>query len=363
MIDNFKPLFNYLFLYYMFFSSYSIYAQNDIHNYQKMELQNDFKKSYEIYEEFEKEHGHFIQTPNTYMHYLTWGKITDTPLIWIHGSFNSSYEIREVVDEIVNAGYYVIAIDYYGHGKTNFPKQNVSIYNVVDDIRFLMDKLEINKAIIGGFSMGGTIATAFYDEYASKTLGIILENGGSACWLNRYQNIERHIVDKNVNEMYKWIRADTLFDSISEAFEYYRDKKNTAYKEFWLFNSIKEDKNGLWGYNYGLRNWLDQSTPESYIKSIYTPTSSSLFISSLIMLQPNVIYRNLNVPLLIFDSQNDDNNDWDFNDNINLKQSHPYYIDHIIYEKTGHGLHFKHPKRFIEDVLSFLQKVKNYHAL
>ncbi|KQR67334.1 alpha/beta fold hydrolase [Pedobacter sp. Leaf176] len=127
------------------------------------------------YSTFEKTHGRFIQTKNVNMHYLTWGNSSNPCLIWAHGSMNNGYELLDIANDLVKAGFYVIAIDYYGHGKTAIPNHAVSLYHVADDIKFLIDKLFIKRAFVGGFSRGGYIATAFYDAYPKSVSGLILE--------------------------------------------------------------------------------------------------------------------------------------------------------------------------------------------
>jgi pimeloyl-ACP methyl ester carboxylesterase len=49
---------------------------------------------------------------------------------------------------------------------TPIPAHPVSVYHVADDIAFLMDHLGIGRAIIGGWSRGATISSAFYPTYA-----------------------------------------------------------------------------------------------------------------------------------------------------------------------------------------------------
>jgi alpha-beta hydrolase superfamily lysophospholipase len=85
-------------------------------------------------QQFEKAHGHFVQTKNTNMHYLTWENASGIPLVWAHGSFTNAYELLPIADSLVKAGYFIIAIDYYGHGQTLIPRHEVSLYDVADDI-------------------------------------------------------------------------------------------------------------------------------------------------------------------------------------------------------------------------------------
>ncbi len=142
-----------------------------------------FLKTKAEFAKFEQAHDHYIQTDNVKMHYLTWGKPTGTPIVWAHGTGSNAYEMLGFADSLVKKGCFVISIDYYGHGFTPIPDKEVSLYHVADDIKFLLDHLKIKKAIIGGWSRGGSISTVFYDAYPDRVLGLILEDGGSAAWV------------------------------------------------------------------------------------------------------------------------------------------------------------------------------------
>src|SRR5690606_22839032 len=76
---------------------------------------------------FEKLHGHYIHTRNVSMHYVTWGNPSGKPIFWLHGTGSNAYEITDIADSLAFRGYYVVAIDYYGHGFTPFPDHQVSL--------------------------------------------------------------------------------------------------------------------------------------------------------------------------------------------------------------------------------------------
>jgi pimeloyl-ACP methyl ester carboxylesterase len=159
-----------------------LFATTFLLNAQDKQLNQDslsFVKTNAEFVKYEQVHGHYIQTNNVKMHYLAWGKSTGKPLVWVHGTYSNSYEFFGFADSLVKQGYYVIAIDYYGHGFTPVPDKEVSLYSVADDIKFLLDRLKIKNAVIGGWSRGGCVATAFYDAYPNYVSGLILEDGGS----------------------------------------------------------------------------------------------------------------------------------------------------------------------------------------
>lgn len=319
-----------------------------------------FKQAKEKFSRFEKEHGGYIQTKNVRMHYLTWGKPSGVPLIWLHGTGQSAYELLPLADSLTKAGYYIVAIDYYGHGLTPFPRHEVSIYHVADDIKALMNKLKIKKAVIGGSSRGGIITSAFYDAYPDRVLGLILVDGGSTAGLTHWHVHDIDTLKSIVNSAMATWQKDTTYATEFEA--YYFDREQNAKKDrFQLLTRIKQTKDGKWGYNPYQMEWLHEDTPEHVLDNILRPTRVPLFESSTITLQPKVIYRNLHVPMMLIDPVSENDRFPIEKYNKELQQMHPSLIDHKIYYDTNHGAHLHRPSLFIKDATAFLKKLKEYH--
>lgn len=180
--------------------AYCSYAQDSLKSFNIRPRYDSAKAEFDHYE---KVHGGFIPTTNVKMHYLQWGNPKDIPLIWIHGSFTNGYELADLANAIVGKGYHLIAIDYYGHGLTSIPRHEVSLYHVADDIKALMDAKKFKKAVIGGWSRGGVIATAFYDTYPDRVLGLILEDGGSVSTNTNYHKMNEVQLNERVKEIFK----------------------------------------------------------------------------------------------------------------------------------------------------------------
>lgn len=323
-----------------------------------MNYEQAFNRALDEYEKFEVEHGHFIETPNVKLHYSTWGDSNNTPFIWIHGTYQNSTEIIDVVDSIVASGFYVTAIDVYGHGLTEIPNHEVSIYHVADDINCLMNKLNLEKAVIGGTSRGGSIATAFYDAYPNKVLGIINSDGGSVNWLRPRQKMTDAELRSAYEKLYR--KTETrLFDSKFEIFKYYYNPEDST-SQYWWFALIEENESNKWGLNLALKALVTETTIESGVNKILRPTTCSLLDASTSMMLPEVVYRNLSVPVLILDPQKDDKDGlFAFTEyNKKLAAQHPELITHILYKNSGHGVIFEQPERFTYDVLGFLDQIK-----
>ncbi len=95
------------------------------------------------------------------------------PVVLIHG-LHSSAEINwqwPGTLRLLAGRYQVIAMDVRGHGRSGKP-QDEEAYGLamVEDVVRLMDHLQINKAHIVGYSMGGMIALKFISEHPDRTL-------------------------------------------------------------------------------------------------------------------------------------------------------------------------------------------------
>ncbi len=323
-----------------------------------------FLKAKKAFQKFELEHGGYIQTPNVKMHYLTWGNRNGMPLVWIHGTYSNAYEFYEYADSLILHAYYIIAIDYYGHGLTPIPEKDVSLYHVADDIKILLDYLKIDKTVIGGFSRGGSIATAFYDTYPEAVLGIILEDGGSVAWPTADHNESIDSLSASLisdfEEFSKTMNPE--FNSEYEAVKEYSDL-NFESSVFRALSSVKQNKSGKWQSDPGLSEFLGEQTAGDILNLMYRPFSSPhLFGASTALIFPKIIYRNLHVPLLILDPVSERDRFPYEEENEELQKQHPELIIHKIYNDSSHGLKFQHPVKFLGDVLLFLNTVKDFHS-
>jgi pimeloyl-ACP methyl ester carboxylesterase len=316
-----------------------------------------YKTSLKDYNSTEAEVGHYIQTENVLMHYITFGDSTDTPMLWIHGTGSSSWEMLNFRDSLEHMGLYVIALDYYGHGQTPMPKVEKSIYHIADDVKFLMDGLSIEKAIIGGWSRGGVAASAFYDEYPESVLGLMLVDGGSAnALVPRYQ-MNRDSLRAKYKEVH--VPEDVLrtYPTKYEAFCALVDSTSTE-SQSWILDGLKIGLNGEWGYTSDVWLAVANESTESMLAALESPMLAPLLASSSYLLNPLVVYRNLSVPLVIIDPVSE-NETWDnyTPENLKLKELQPDFVTHRIYEDTYHHAHFQRTEWFLNDLEMLIEKI------
>lgn len=318
-----------------------------------------YQQAKKEYQAFEHEHGRYVQTSNVRMHYLTWGDPKNIPVIWAHGSLTSGYEVMNIAKKITDAGYYLIAIDYYGHGKTPIPDKEVSLYHTADDILVLMDSLKINKAVIGGFSRGGYIAAAFYQSYPDRVQALVLEDGGSVAFNTFNHSMSDEDLDKKISGSTLPKEAEQLYNgsynSEMEAYQSLYDP-SAGGSQFEILATVKQ-KNGKWITYAGLSSFLGMGDEDQYRNLILKPNRLPLYGASITMVQPKIIFRNLKVPVLILDPVSA-NDPMPFKkDNIALADRFPKLITRIEYQGIEHNIHYAQPEKFSKDVIRFLNSV------
>jgi pimeloyl-ACP methyl ester carboxylesterase len=335
----------------------TVRAQTATHHKASQEEKKAYSLAKKDFAAFESKHGRYIQTRNVRMHYLTWGNPSNPALVWSHGSLLNAYELLPVADSLAKAGFYIIAIDYYGHGLTPIPKKEVSLYHVADDIKFLMDKLNIKKAFIGGFSRGGFISTAFYDAYPKSVLGLVLEDGGSVGSNVYYDNLSTEKLKERAKEFdvkghNPW---DITYNSEMDAFTSVYDK-NDKRSQFENLAIIRKNMAGKWAFYPGLLALFHLSSSQEFLDLTLRPTKVPLFAESMVIMEPKIIFRNLNIPVLIMDPYGKGDENPVELENQALQKEHPKFITYIGYPDSGHNILYEQPKKFTKDVIGFLKR-------
>jgi pimeloyl-ACP methyl ester carboxylesterase len=97
------------------------------------------------------------------------------PVVLLHGyPFNRSMW-REQADAL-STNYRVIIPDLRGHGETSATQEEepATIAEMAQDVAALLDELEIKRVILGGLSMGGYVALAFYRRFGLQRVRALI---------------------------------------------------------------------------------------------------------------------------------------------------------------------------------------------
>lgn len=96
------------------------------------------------------------------------------PIVFVHGMAMSTTMWEPQMDALSDA-FATIAYDVRGHGRTGGSQKGAySIALFAEDLDALLATLDIDRAVICGLSMGGTIAQTFAAARPEKVAGLVL---------------------------------------------------------------------------------------------------------------------------------------------------------------------------------------------
>lgn len=97
------------------------------------------------------------------------------PVVLLHGFPFDRYLWADQA-EVLQEHSRIITPDLRGFGDSSAPEEVYTMEQYAADVIGLLDLLEIERAIIGGLSMGGYIALAIAEAFPERMMGLILSN-------------------------------------------------------------------------------------------------------------------------------------------------------------------------------------------
>ncbi|MBP1992911.1 alpha/beta fold hydrolase [Paenibacillus eucommiae] len=96
------------------------------------------------------------------------------PVILLHGFPLDHHMWKHQTTALKEGGFRVITPDMRGMGGSEVPTDTISLENYADDVLALLDHLDIPKAVLGGFSMGGYIAFSMLRKAPDRFTALVL---------------------------------------------------------------------------------------------------------------------------------------------------------------------------------------------
>ena len=115
--------------------------------------------------------GKYLERDGARIFYQTFGE--GDPILLLHGYPLSGALFARVVDTLSQKNL-VVTVDHRGYGQSEAPKAPDSVEIYADDALAVLDELKLDKAAVGGMSMGGPITFAMHKKAPERFAGLIL---------------------------------------------------------------------------------------------------------------------------------------------------------------------------------------------
>ncbi|MEV6118301.1 alpha/beta fold hydrolase [Streptomyces sp. NPDC052109] len=134
------------------------------------------------------------------IHYDDLGPSTGLPVLLIHGHpFNRSLWAPQA-KALSEAGYRVVAPDLRGYGSSDVTPGKVFLSDFADDLAALLDHLGIERAVVGGVSMGGQIAMEFRRRHPRRVHALVLSDTSAPAETDEGKEFRNRLADRLLAE-------------------------------------------------------------------------------------------------------------------------------------------------------------------
>ena len=261
---------------------------------------------------------------NIYLHVTDAGK--GRPVVLIHGWPLSDEMYEYQYNDLINNDFRVIGITLRGFGQSSKP-YGLYDYDVhARDIKKILDHLDIKKAVLGGFSMGGSIAIRYVSLYkAAHVSKLALFGAAAPIWTQRKDfpyNLQKNTVDALVELNY-------------------RDRPKLLSDFAKIFSATETS------LNEGIGNWLN---------GICLSASSYATAKCLIALRDTDLRKDLSkikIPTLIMHGKQDKICSFDLAEQMKAGIATSQLIP---FENSGHSLFLEETEKFNAALLKFAGK-------
>lgn len=247
------------------------------------------------------------------LHYVEQGDPTGTPVVFLHG-YSDSWHSYEPVLPHLPPSVHAYALSQRGHGNSSKPAAGYHPDDFAADLAAFLNRFGIRQAVVVGHSMGGTVAQAFALRYPERVSALVL--AGSFADFNK----------ESMHEMSKLVA--TFTDPVDAGFgrEFQRSSLHRPIPEAFFETMVQESG------KLPARVW--QGVMAGLLRADFTKRLPALRVPALLV--------------------------WGDRDTMALRDDQQRLqaalagSKLLVYEGTGHALHWEEPERFANDLVEFL---------
>ncbi len=249
------------------------------------------------------------------------------PIVLIHGWPLSDAMYEYQYANFIQKGYRVIGISLRGFGLSDKPGGAYNYDVFADDIKTVLDKLDIKNATIGGFSMGGATVIRYVAKYnAAHVSKMALFGAAAPIWTKRDDFNHGLWTKEDINALIRLNNTNRpeLFATFGKIFP----AKETSVSS-------------------GLGTWLGgiqaQASPYAMAEGLKTLRDSDL----------RADLKKIKIPTLILHGKLDKICSYDLAEQMDLLLENATLVP---FEKSGHALFIEELEKFNTELLNFIKK-------
>jgi len=261
---------------------------------------------------------------NVHLHVTDAGE--GRPIVLIPGWPLSDEMYEYQYNDLINKNFRAIGITLRGFGKSDKPYEAYNYDVHAADIKKVLKKLDIEEAVLVGFSMGGAIAARYVSEYKSARISkLVLAGAAAPIWTQREDfpyNLPKTAVDELIKLNFK-DRPKLLSDFAK------------------IFSATETSLND------GIGTWLN---------GIGLSASSYAMAQCLVALRDTDLRPDLakiTIPTLILHGKNDKICSFDLAGQMKAAISGSKLV---AFEKSGHSLFLEETHKFNTELIKFAEK-------
>lgn len=122
------------------------------------------------------------------LHTRRWCGGDRVPMVLLHGLASNARLWDGVALRLAGAGHPVVAVDQRGHGRSSKPEVGYDLGAVTDDLRSLLDLLDLERPVLVGQSWGGNVVLELAARFPGRARGIACIDGGTIDLSRRFRS-------------------------------------------------------------------------------------------------------------------------------------------------------------------------------
>jgi esterase len=187
-----------------------------------------------------------IKTAHMRLHYLDWGTAGRRPVVFLHGAALNAHT-WDVVCLALRQRFHCYAVDQRGHGESAWAEDgDYSGDAHRGDIEAFVDRLNLDRFVLVGHSMGGFNAFNYAFHHSHRLAALVLVDAGPT------------MLTKGAKRIVEFVRQTAELNSLEEVMQKaieFNPRRDPRLLRRSLLHNFRQDSSGKWIRKTDLRMW------------------------------------------------------------------------------------------------------------